>query len=162
MAFLKKLKAFIFTKYFLKQLGLVILAYILIVGITIFYLDSFTNHGQKIQVPNLIGRNVSTIQTELEELDLQFEVLDSIYDPSKTEGTILDQDPAATIFSKVFVKEGRVVRVRVSKKSRLVEMPSLVDKSQRFAESILKNRGLKYRIQYQPSNEANGAVLEQL
>ncbi len=161
MAFLKKLKAFIFTKYFLKQLGLVILAYILIVGITIFYLDSFTNHGQKIQVPNLIGRNVSTIQTELEELDLQFEVLDSIYDPSKTEGTILDQDPAATIFSKVFVKEGRVVRVRVSKKSRLVEMPSLVDKSQRFAESILKNRGLKYKIQYKPSNEANGAVLAQ-
>jgi beta-lactam-binding protein with PASTA domain len=162
MEFLKKLKAFILTKYFLKQLGLVILAYILIVGITIFYLDTFTNHGQQIQVPNLIGRNVSTIQTELEELDLQFEVLDSIYDPSKAEGTILDQDPAATIFSKVFVKEGRVVRVRVSKKSRLVEMPSLVDKSQRFAESILKNRALKCRIQYRPSNEANGAVLEQL
>ena len=67
MEFLKKLKAFILTKYFLKQLGLVILAYILIVGITIFYLDTFTNHGQQIQVPNLIGRNVSSIQTELEE-----------------------------------------------------------------------------------------------
>ena len=66
------------------------------------------------------------------------------------------------MFSLVHVKEGRVIRFRVSKKTRSVEMPSLVDKSQRFAESILENRGLKIRIQYRPTNEANGAVLEQL
>lgn len=162
MEFLKKLKSFIWSKHFLKHFSFIVLAYLLIVGITIFYLDSHTNHGQQIKVPNLVGKNVSSVQGELESLDLQFEVLDSIYDPSKPQGTILDQDPDATMFSKVSVKEGRVIRVRVSKKSRLVEMPSLIDKSQRFAESILKNRGLKYRIQYKPTNEANGAVLDQL
>lgn len=161
MEFLKKLRAFIWSKHFLKHFGMVILAYLLIVGITVFYLDSFTNHGQQIQVPNLIGKNVNSVRATIEELDLQYEVLDSIYDPSKAEGTILDQDPDPTSFSKVSVKEGRIIRVRVSKKSRLVEMPSLVDKSIRFAESILKNRGLKYRIEYKPTNEANGAVLEQ-
>lgn len=161
MEFLKKLKSFIWSRHFLKHFGLVILAYLLIIGVTVFYLDSFTNHGQQIQVPNLVGKNVNSVRADLEGLDLQYEVLDSIYDPSKPEGTILDQDPDATQFSKVFVKEGRVIRVRVSKKSRLVEMPSLIDKSQRFAESILKNRGLKFRIETKPTNEANGAVLDQ-
>ena len=138
------------------------LTYFVIVSITIFYLDSYTNHGQQIKVPNFVGRNANSMKTEIEELDLQYEILDSIYDPSKPQGTILDQDPAPTMFSLVHVKEGRVIRFRVSKKTRSVEMPSLVDKSQRFAESILENRGLKIRIQYRPTNEANGAVLEQL
>lgn len=162
MEFLRKLRSFIWSKHFLKHLGLVALAYLVIVSITVFYLDSYTNHGQQIIVPNMIGRNVNSVKAELEGLGLQYEVLDSIYDPSKAEGTILDQDPDATSLSLVPVKEGRIIRFRVSKKSRLVEMPSLIDKSQRFAESILENRGLKFRIQYKPTNEANGAVLEQL
>ena len=162
MEFLKKLRSFNWSKHFLKHLGLVVLTYFIIVSITIFYLDSYTNHGQQIKVPNFVGRNVNTVKSEIEELDLQYEVLDSIYDPSKPQGTILHQDPAPTMFSLVHVKEGRVIRFRVSKKTRLIEMPSLVDKSQRFAESILENRGLKIRIQYRPTNEANGAVLEQL
>ena len=113
-------------------------------------------------MPNLVGKSVKAATAEIEALDLTISILDSIYDPSKPEGTILDQDPDPTNSSKIFVKEGRIIRIRVSKKSRLIEMPSLVDKSERFAESILKNRGLKYRLQYKPTNEANGAVLEQL
>lgn len=162
MEFLRKLRSFIWSKHFLKHLGLVALVYLVIVSVTVFYLDSYTNHGQRIDVPNLVGKNVNSVKPMLEELGLQYEVLDSIYDPSKPQGTILDQDPDATALSLVPVKEGRIIRLRVSKKSRLVEMPSLIDKSQRFAESILENRGLKFRIQYKPTNEANGAVLEQL
>jgi len=162
MEWFKNIKAFVWSKHFLKHFGLVILAYLLIITITVFYLDSYTNHGQRIDVPNLIGKNVNSVKGQLEELDLQYEVLDSIYDPSKPEGTILDQDPDPTSLSLVPVKEGRIIRLRVSKKSRLVEMPSLVDKSERFAESILENRGLECRIEYRPTNEANGAVLEQL
>jgi beta-lactam-binding protein with PASTA domain len=88
MDLLNKIKVFVWSKHFLKHLGLVILAYIVIVSLTIFYLDSYTNHGQHIDVPNLIGRNVNSVKTELEDLDLQYEILDSIYDPSKPEGTI--------------------------------------------------------------------------
>jgi beta-lactam-binding protein with PASTA domain len=161
MDFINRLKAFILTKHFLKHAGMVVVAYLLIVVIAIFYLDAYTNHGEKIAVPNFVGKNINGIQTELENLGLQMEILDSIYDPTKPTGTIIDQDPAATSSSLVYVKEGRIVRFRVSKKTDLIEMPSLVDKSQRFAESILENRGLKIKIQYEPTNEANGAVLEQ-
>jgi beta-lactam-binding protein with PASTA domain len=162
MEWYSKIKSFVWSKHFLKHFGLVALTYLFIVTITVFYLDSYTNHGQRIDVPNLIGKNVNVVKSQLEDLELQYEVLDSIYDPSKPEGTIMDQDPDPTSLSLVPVKEGRIIRLRVSKRSRLVEMPSLVDKSERFAESILDNRGLKCRIEYRPTNEANGAVLEQL
>ncbi|MBI1837166.1 MAG: PASTA domain-containing protein [Flavobacteriia bacterium] len=161
MELFKKIRSFIWSKHFLKHLGLVILAYIVIVTIVIFYLDSYTNHGQKIEVPNLVGKNVSNIKAIIEEKDLQYEILDSIYDPKKPEGTILEQDPLPTSKSLVYVKEGRIITLRVSKKTRLVEMPSLIDKSIRFAESVLENRGLECLIEYKPSSEADGAVLEQ-
>lgn len=161
MEFLTKLKNFIFTKHFLKNIGLIIMAYILVVGGTVLFLDSKTNHGQKIKVPILYGKNVNSIRSIVEENGLKYEILDSIYAPDKPAGTILSQNPGPTDSTDVYVKEGRIIRVRVSKRSRLVEMPSLIDKSQRFAESVLKNRGLKYTVTYEATTEANGAVLNQ-
>jgi len=161
MELLKKIKDFVWSKHFFKHLGLIILSYIVIVSFFILYLDSYTNHGQKIDVPNLIGKNINSIQGLLEEKDLQFEVIESKYDPKKPEGTILEQDPISTSKSTVFVKEGRIIRLRISKRSNLVEMPSLINKSERFALQVLKNRGLKYKIEYQTSNEDDGAILFQ-
>ncbi len=162
MEFWQKIKSFVWSKHFLKHSGYVVLTYIVIVGGTILYLDAYTNHGEKIQVPNLMGMNSKRALPLIEELDLKMELLDSVYRPDLPSGTILVQDPMPTSKSMVFVKEGRIIRVQVSKRTRLVEMPTLIDKSQRFAESVLKNRGLKYRITFQPTNEANGAVLKQL
>lgn len=158
---LKKLKSFILSKHFLKHFGMILLAYIVIVGGTILYLDFSTNHGQKIEVPSLCGKNVKNVQAMIEDLDLKYVVLDSIYAPDKPEGTILSQDPRPTDSTDVYVKEGRIISLRVSKKSRLVEVPNIVDRSERFAISVLKNRGLKYKISYKPSSESDGAVLDQ-
>lgn len=161
MDFIKKLVQFIRTKRFLKLILLIGLVYFVVVTTTVFYLDSYTNHGEKIIVPDLKGKNVSSIAPIIDGLSLKYEVLDSIYDPKLAEGTIIDQDPGPTSLTKVNVKEGRVIRLRVSKRSRMVEVPSLIDKSQRFAETILKNRGFKFTISYQNTTEANGAVLDQ-
>lgn len=162
MKFLQKLKAFVWSKHFLKHTIFIVLTYFVVVGILILYLDQYTNHGEKIDVPNLVGLKTASAQSKLEALDLKIEVLDSVYKPELPTGTIVSQDPLPTSKSMVYVKPGRVIRVQVSKKSRLVEMPSLIDKSERIAESILKNRGLKFRKNYVPSSEANGAVLRQL
>lgn len=162
MGLLTRIKEFILTKFFLKQVGMIALVYIVIIGSTIFYLSSSTNHGQKIKVPLLIGKNVKNIKQLVENEGLKYEILDSIYEPTKPAGTILSQDPKCTDSTDVFVKEGRIIKLRVSKRSRLVEMPSLMDKSERFAQSVLKNRGLKYTITYKTTTEANGAVLNQM
>lgn len=162
MEFLKKLRNFIWSKHFLKHTGLILLTYVVVVGGTSLILDSYTNHGQRIKVPNLIGLKSDVARQRVEEVDLKLEILDSVYKPELPAGTIISQDPSPTSKSSVYVKEGRIIRIQVSKKTRLVEMPSLIDKSERFAQSVLKNRGLKYRIQYKQTNEANGAVLKQL
>lgn len=161
MGLLSKLKNFIWSKRFLKQILIIIGVYLLVIFATIWYLKSFTNHGEKITVPNLIGKNIRTVKGQLEGLNLKFEVLDSIYDPSKLEGTVLFQNPGPTSLTSVFVKEERTIRLRVSKRSRMVEMPQLVDKSQRFAESILRNRGFRFKVEYKTTTEADGAVMSQ-
>ena len=161
MELIKKIRDFVWSKHFLKHLGLIIITYIVVVSFVIIYLDSYTNHGQKIEVPNLVGKNVNSIQGLLEENDLQYAVIESVYDPTKPEGTIYEQDPLPTSKSTVFVKEGRIIRLRITKKSDLVEVPNLINKSERFALQVLQNRGLKYKIEYQASNEDDGAVLFQ-
>lgn len=161
MEFLKKFGKFILTRHFLKVAGIIILIHVVIVGGTIFYLGWYTNHGEKIEVPNLVGMNVQNVAQLLEEKDLKFEIVDQVYNPKLAEGTIVVQDPAPTVSSSVFVKSDRTIRVRVSKRTQLVEMPSLIDKSERFAATILKNRGLRYRISYKNTPESSGAVLEQ-
>ena len=160
--FFSKLKLFVLSKHFLKQLGLVVIAYLVIIAITVFYLDSYTHHGEQIPVPNFVGKHVSSVGTQIEELGLQYEVLDSIYRPDKLPGTIIEQNPKPTSFSKLFVKEGRIIKFRVSKKTDNREMPSLVGRSERFAIGILENRGFKHRIKYKATAEADGAVLDQL
>jgi beta-lactam-binding protein with PASTA domain len=113
-------------------------------------------------VPNFLGKNIKDVQLTIEELDLQYEIIEYVYDPKKPDGTIIFQDPEATSTSMVCVKEGRIIRFKVTKSSEMVEMPSLVDKQERFAVDILKSRGLKYVIRYQSSNDLHGAVDKQL
>ncbi len=158
----KKIKNFIWSKHFLKHSAYIFGSYVLIITILVFYLDSYTNNGEKIEVPNLTGLNANKAKLNLETLELKMELLDSVYRPDLPSGTIVSQDPQATSKSTVFVKSGRIIRVQVSKKSRMIEMPNLIDRSERFAESVLENRGLKYKKVYIPTNEANGAVLKQM
>jgi eukaryotic-like serine/threonine-protein kinase len=161
MESLSKLRAFVWSKHFLKHTGLIVLTYIVIVGGTVLYLDNYTNNGQKIEVPSLVGKKLPQAQLILEEQDLQVELLDSVYRPDLPTGTIVSQDPMPTKKSGVYVKEGRIIRVQLSKRTRLVEMPPLIDRSERFAESVLKNRGLRFTKVYRATSEADGAVLAQ-
>ncbi len=162
MGLVKKIGNFIWSRKFLINIILIGIVYIAGYFILKTYLTNSTNHGQQIEVPNLIGENQNNLKNLMAPSGLAYQVLDSIYDPSKVEGTVLEQDPAPSKLSDVYVKDGRTVKVRVSKRTQLVEMPNLVDKSQRFAEGILNNREFRYKLDYKPSKEAHGAVIEQL
>lgn len=162
MELIHKIKNFFWNRIFLYNVFGIILVYILFFFGYKSYLNSRTHIGQKIEVPNLIGKNLNNLGHFLENSDMGYQVLDSIYDPTKVEGTIIEQDPGPSEISNIYIKEGRVIKVRVSKRSQLVEMPSLVDKSQRYAENILRSRKFRYKLDYQPSRESHGAVLEQL
>ena len=164
---IKQIKSLIISKYFLKHFGLVILFYLLFVFGSIFYLNFATNHGEKIPVPNLVGLSSDEAQKIIEDLGLQYEILDSVYDPNsplfkKPEGTVFEQVIEPTSSSNVYVKSGRIIGIRLTKKTQLVEMPNLVFKQIHFAQSILDGRGLRFIIRYRQSEESNGSVIDQL
>jgi eukaryotic-like serine/threonine-protein kinase len=161
MELLKKIGNYIRSKSFLINFGIIILIYVSGYFLLKSCMSYRTNHGQQIEVPYLVGENQNNLENLFSESLLKYEVLDSIYRPNLVEGTILDQNPSATDSSGIFVKEGRVIKLRVSKRTQLVEMPGLVDRSQRYAEIILTNREFRYDLEYIPSREAPGAVIEQ-
>ncbi|MFM7723902.1 MAG: PASTA domain-containing protein, partial [Bacteroidota bacterium] len=86
-----QVKAFVLSKYFLKQLGLVVLFYLSIVFIMMLYLRFSTQHGERIEVPNLIGKSSDQGRLMLEDIGLEYQIMDSVYDPKKPSGTILSQ-----------------------------------------------------------------------
>ncbi len=159
-----KLKNFFrnsWVKLILINLGLGVLFYFIVIFSTMKYLDVYSNHGEEIAVPNLVGKKSSVAKMQLEDLGLSYEILDSIYDPSLPNGIVKQQMIEPTSISKVKVKENRVIGLRLSKKTELTEMPDLMFKHVDFAQGILENRGFSSRIQYKPTKEANGSVLDQ-
>ena len=63
--------------------------------------------------------------------------------------------------SKVHVKSNRVIGLRLSKNKELTEMPDLLFDEVEFAKGKLTSRGFSCNIEYEPTIEADGSVLEQ-
>jgi eukaryotic-like serine/threonine-protein kinase len=167
ISLLAQIKIFILSKHFLKHFGLVIIFHLLAIFFTIIYLDFATNHGERIAVPNLVGLSAEEAKQKLEDLGLEYQILDSVYDAKspifkKPAGTVYEQLVEPTFSSLIFVKSNRLVGLRLTKKTELIEMPSLMHKQVQFAQSILEGRGLRYAIKYRASGEENGSVIEQL
>ena len=161
---LSKLKNFFTSKLFLVNLGLLVLAILVIVFGTLFYLDSFTRYGQKLEVPDLVGEqvNIAEIDQFLGDKGIGYDVMDSVYRTDLPQGTVFFQDPGPTSETGMHVKEGRKIKIRVATRFRLVEMPDLAGKtSRRFAEQKLKNRGLIPVIEWESSAEGKEQVLRQ-
>lgn len=159
MGFFKKLGNFIISRRFIVNLCALILLWIFIIWGAKIYFRSFTHHHEVVDVPTLVGNNVKDIPTLIGDKDLKYEVIDSIYNPDLVEGTVIYQNPSATDSSGEGVKPGRSIQVRVSKRSRLVAVPFVVSRSQRFAEAMLTSKGLRTHIIFVPSSEDQGSVI---
>ncbi|WP_107040170.1 PASTA domain-containing protein [Brumimicrobium mesophilum] len=161
MGFFKKLGNFVISRKFIINFLLFGLVWFLIIWGGTTYFGAYTRHGETIHVPSLLNNNVKDIPKLIGDKDIKYEILDSIYNPDLVEGTIIYQNPMPTDSSGLFVKSDRVIRVRVSKRSRLVLVPIVVSKSHRFAEAVLMTKGLRTRVNFVPSNEDQGSVISQ-
>ncbi len=128
------------NKYFwLNVLG-AFLGMMLLFVVLFQYLKIYTRHGESVIVPNLVGLTVDQIQEVMKDKGLVAVVVDSVYEPNKETLAIIDQDPAP----ESEVKSGRKVYIIInSGKAPMVEIPDLLDLTQRAAESELKSRGLE-------------------
>ncbi|MTI21530.1 PASTA domain-containing protein [Fulvivirga sp. RKSG066] len=129
-------------------------------GVLLFfnvYLPNYTNHGESITVPDLEGIHMDEIEDFLVKRNLRYEVNDSTYTEKYDPLTIVKQYPKAG----ARVKENRKIFISVNRvKPPTVPVPSLVDRSLRNAEAVLKSNELKRgTIKYKPSPFLN-LVLE--
>lgn len=158
MNLLKKLGNFFVSRQFWINVILIIIFWVVLIWGMLYYLDSTTSHDTKIEVPTLISNNIKDVDLLLDGKDLKYVVLDSVYKPDLVEGTIIYQDPRPTDSTGQFVKGGRQLKLRVSKQTRLVDVPYLSG-DLAFVEGILVSRGLRSKITFVPSAEDINAVI---
>ncbi len=149
---------FIFTKTFWIQVVIAALVTVLLCFAYLFWLQWYTNHDQKIQVPQLEKLSLIQVNKQLKELDLRCKIIDSAsFNPSYKPKTVIEQDPIAG----KFVKENRQIYIKLNASGYgKVTVPNLLYKTRRLAIPTLEALGFKIgQITYQP-NIAENTVLE--
>jgi beta-lactam-binding protein with PASTA domain len=137
---MKHFFGFLKSKTFLIQLGLAVVASVLLVFLALQWLKGTTNHGEFVEVPDFSRMSVMEMRKAVEEAGLRYQVLDSSnYDPDYPRFSILDQDPPAG--NKV--KSNRKIYFTVNPSGyKKVSVPDIIQVTQRNATSMLRAVGL--------------------
>lgn len=112
-----------------------------------FALNTYTNHGEKITVPNIKKKNIKAAKKELMKQGLKILVSDTLYLKNLPAGIVLEQIPSP---GRV-VKPGRIIYVVVNAgRSAEKKIPDVIDNSSaREAKAKLLAEGFKrVDIQY--------------
>jgi beta-lactam-binding protein with PASTA domain len=148
---------FLKSKYFWINVAIIITVIIMSLGYIYKWLDSYTDHGNSVTVPDLRGMNVKEVSNFLKGKSLNFKVADSsVFLLDKPHGSIVEQDPQPD----EKVKQGRIIYLTITRsEAPLVKLPQLKDVSLRQAEAILAAAGLKMGEQVFKPDLAKNAVL---
>ena len=123
--------------------NLVAMAAVVVVAvfITFRWMDSYTEHGKAIVVPDIQGMEESDAMSKLSQYDLVGVVSDQVYIKGVPPGEITAQRPAA----QAKVKRGRKIYLTVSSGNQpMIAIPDIADNSSlRQAESRLRAAGFK-------------------
>ncbi|MDC6384399.1 PASTA domain-containing protein [Flagellimonas taeanensis] len=137
---MKNFLEFLKSKTFLIQLGLAVVAIVVIVFATLQWLKGTTNHGEFVEVPDFSKMSVAEMRKAVEEAGLRYQVLDSSeYNPDYPRFSILDQNPPAG--NKV--KSNRKIYFTVNPSGyKKVSVPDIIQVTQRNATAMLRAVGL--------------------
>jgi len=151
----------LFKKYFSNAILNNILIAIGIIIVLLFIvqkgLNSYTRHGQSITVPDLRGMTFEQLKTTLGSKNLEWQIMDSVYDMNKPPMSIVDQNPKPN--SKV--KEGRTIYLTLNAVTApTTEIPDLVGRSSlKYAKMQLESYGLKVgEPVYKPDPHLNAVI----
>jgi beta-lactam-binding protein with PASTA domain len=134
--------------------------FILLVGFPVLglqFLGSYTHHGEKVEVIDVVGQNVYEAEMTLSSLGLEAVVADSTYQRNMPAGVIIRQVPKAGNE----IKSGRIVYLTKNLDHEpLVVLPDLVGNcSRREAEAQLRSLGFRLTEDEEVEDEPKGLVV---
>ncbi len=131
------LKSRVFFAQILTTVGIVA-----VLGYLFFHWITFvTHHGDEIIVPNLSKLSEEKVEEKLDELDLDYLIIDTLdYNPKFPKLSVIEQEPT----SGSRVKRGRQIYLKINSATyKMVAIPDLIDKTYRQAVPTLKSIGLQ-------------------
>ena len=157
---MKELIRFLKSRIFWINALVIFIVIIMSIGLVYKWLDSFTDHGNSVSVPDLKGMNIKKVNDFLKTKNLSFKIADSsVYLLDQKPGTIVEQDPQPD----EKVKQGRTIYLTITRSSApMVKVPALKDVSLRQAEAILAASGLRMGEQIFKPDLAKNAVLSMM
>ena len=142
-------------------LGQLLAAFVIVAVLSYLFmhwLTFTTDHGHEITVPNLAKLTEEQVEDKLDDLDLDYVLLDSVdYNSDFPKYSVVEQDP----LPGAKVKEGRKIYIKINASGfSSVRIPDLIEKTYREALPTLKALGLEEgTITYIP-NLGKDMVLE--
>ena len=152
------LKKYLTSRVFFVQVLVAFAIIVVLAYLFMHWLTFTTDHGNEIAVPNLSKLTEEQVEEKLDELDLDYELLDSVdFRGDYPNYSVVEQDP----MPGTKVKVGRKVYIKINSSGfSSVRIPDLIDKTYREAVPTLKALGLEAgTITYVP-NLGKDMVLE--
>ena len=133
--------SFLKSKAFLKQIIIALVALVVIIFLALQWLDSTTNHGEFVTVPELTGKNLKTVEIEINDHNLTMEIQDSAnYNPNYPKYSVIEQYP----LPGAQVKENRKIYLTLNPSGyRKVAVPDIVRRTLRQAKPTLEAVGFE-------------------
>jgi eukaryotic-like serine/threonine-protein kinase len=135
------LRNYLTSKIFFGQ-SLAALAIICVLAYSFMHWLTFTtNHGEEIVVPNLSKLTEEQAEDALDDLDLDYVMLDSVdFNKNYPKFTVVEQDP----LPGAKVKKNRKIYFKINSSGfKMVVIPNLIEKTYRQAVPTLKALGLE-------------------
>lgn len=134
------LKEFIFSKTFLKNLGLAMVLVIGLLMILIIWMNIYTRHGQAKSVPDFIGLTMEQTKALAKTNKMRYQIIDSVYTNLVPRGCVAEQNPKPGLK----VKKWRNILITINAFApEMVAMPNLIDMTKRQAIALVGSSGLE-------------------
>jgi len=156
---MKDFLAFLKSKQFLKHLLIALMSLVVVLWLLFKFLNVYTHHGETAEVPDFKGKKITELDNFIQNKNVRYLIIDSIYDPKETAGIVIKQDPEP----KSQVKHNRMIYLYVtSTQAPQIAMPELVYKSTRQALFMIESYGLKKGSVTEIAADCKGCVVKQL
>ena len=142
----KKILEFLTSRTFIKHILIILLFLFLLVFGIFQWLKIYTNHGQRLNLPDYIESNIDEARDDATKKSFNLIVNDSSHIVGKPGGIILSQNPKGG----TFIKENRKIYVTISKYQPdlidIEDLPRLYGENFEMKSAELRSRQLTPRI----------------